>query len=84
MAKISVSFSDFMADPNLSITSSPFAPGAVIIKRASFKKGEIPPHLSGFLIKPGECRGLRGTVIYKGKLVPKTAKCVAEKHRRGR
>lgn len=78
MPKINVSFSDLMADPNLSITSSPFAPGEVIIKRASFPKGEVPPHLEKYLIKKGQCKGEFGTVIYKGKPVPKTAKCVAE------
>ena len=76
--KLNVSLADIMADPNLSITSSPFAPGETIVKRASFPKGEVPPHLEKYLIKKGQCKGEFGTVIYKGKPVPKTARCVAE------
>lgn len=76
--KLSVSLADIMADPNLSITSSPFAPGKTIVKRASFPAGEVPPHLAKYLIKKGQCKGEFGTTVYKGKVVPKTAKCVAE------
>lgn len=68
-----------MSDPDLSITSSPFAPGDLIIKRASFKGGEVPEHLEDFLIKEGTGEGMTGTVIYKGKPVPKTAANVAQK-----
>ena len=67
-----------MADPNLSISSSPFAPGKVILKRASFKGGEVPAHLEKYLIRKGTCSG-EGTVIYKGKPIPKVAACIAEK-----
>jgi hypothetical protein len=80
MAKISISLKDVMADPDMSLTSSPFAPGKIIIKRASFRKGEAPPHLVEYKIKKGECAGRTGTVIYKGKPIPKVAACVAEKH----
>ena len=80
--KAPLNISDVMANPNLSLTTSPFAPGKVIIKRASFPKGEVPPHLEGYKIKKGECAGQTGVVIYKGKPVPKTAACVAEKHKK--
>ena len=80
MVKLPVSLLEFMGDPNISISSSPFAPGKVIVKRASFPKGKTPPHLARYAIKPGECKGQYGTVIHKGKLMPKTAACVAKKH----
>ena len=41
--------------------------------------GETPKHLVPYLIKKGECKGLKGVVKYKGKVIPKVAKCVAEK-----
>lgn len=78
MVKVDVPVAAIMADPNLSITSSPFAPGKMIIKRASFKAGEIPAHLAKYLITKDLCRG-DGTVIYKGKPIPKVAACIAEK-----
>ncbi|GAI05783.1 unnamed protein product, partial [marine sediment metagenome] len=52
----------------------------VVIKRASFPKGEVPAHLKGFLIKKGVCEGKMGTGVYKGRLVPQTAICVAAKY----
>ena len=70
-----------MGNPDISITTSPFAPGKVIIKRASFRKGEIPAHLRSFLIAPGTGRGMRGTVVFKGKRIPATAANIG---RRGR
>lgn len=82
MVKIPASLGDLMRDPNISLTTSPFAPGKVIVKKSSFPKGQIPPHLVGRQIRKGECSGLRGTTIYKGKLVPKTAACVAQKRRK--
>ena len=81
MVKLSVSLADIMGDPDLSISSSPFAPGKVIVKRSSFKKGETPAHLEKYLIKKGECKGLMGTVVGpKGAPITKTAACVMEKH----
>jgi hypothetical protein len=73
MAKFDLNLAAVMANPRLSLTSSPFAPGKVIIKRASFIKGIVPAHLRSFLISPGTGRGMTGTGIYKGKPVPKTA-----------
>lgn len=85
MVKMNVSLSDVMGDRNLSVTSSPFAPGKTIIKRASFPKGEVPAHLDKYLIRKGECKGLTGKVIGPaGQPIPKVAACVAEKHGRGR
>ena len=72
-----------MGSPDLSITSSPFAPDKVILKRASFVKGVVPPHLRSYLIAPGTGRGVTGTGVYKGKRIPKTAINVAGRGRRG-
>jgi hypothetical protein len=69
-----------MASDSVSISRTPFNPDIVVLKRPSFPKGKVPPHLSGYKIKAGECKGQMGTVVYKGKLIPKTAACVAEKH----
>lgn len=81
--KLNVSLSDVMADPNLSVTSSPFAPGATIIKRSSFKKGTVPPHLEQYLIKKGECKGMTGTAVGpRGNIIPKVAKCIADKKKK--
>jgi hypothetical protein len=79
MPKFDLPIAAIMGDPYLSLTSSPFAPGKVIVKRASFKKGEVPAHLKGYLITSGMCSNEMGTVIYKGKKVPKVAACVARK-----
>lgn len=85
MAKLSVSLADIMGDPNMSISNSPFAPGKVIIKRASFPKGVVPAHLRGYLIKKGECSGQTGKSIGpRGQPIPNTAACVAAKHGGGR
>ena len=78
MAKVPVPVENIMSDPDLSITSSPFAPGDMIIKRASFKAGETPEHLEQFSLTESEVpNNLNGTVIYKGKPIPKTAAAVA-------
>ncbi len=84
MAKIPASIGALMGDPNISISSSPFAPGKVILKRPSFPKGRVPGHLTTFLIRPGECAGRRGVVTGpRGNPIPQTAACVRERHRRG-
>ena len=82
MAKIFANLAALMASRNISLSSTPFNPDVVVIKRASFPKGEIPKHLSAYLIKKGECAGRTGTLVHKGRLVPATAVCVAEKHGR--
>jgi len=82
MVKAPLPIEAIMGDPGLSISTSPFAPGKLIIKRASFRAGQIPEHLRGYLIKSGECIGIKGTVVYKGKPIPKVAACVAAKHGR--
>jgi len=79
MVKVGIPIEEIMGNPNLSITSSPFAPGKMIIKRASFRKGEVPAHLEPYKITKGMCAGLKDTVVYKGKKIPKVAACVAEK-----
>ena len=83
MAGAYVNFAQLMASRDISISRTPFNPDIAVIKRASFPKGEVPAHLSGYLIKTGECKGVTGKAVYKGKIVPKTAVCVAEKHKRG-
>lgn len=77
MVKVPVPIRSIMSDPNLSITSSPFAPGSMIIKRASFRAGETPDHLERFTLSPGDVPSVTGTVIYQGKPIPKTAAAVA-------
>jgi len=79
--KFDINLASVMANPNLSVTTSPFAPGKGIIKRASFPKGQVPDHLRSYLIPPGTGRGITGTTIYKGKPVPKTAVNVAQRYR---
>ncbi len=79
--KVAFSLASVMGDPRLSITTSPFAPGVTIIKRASFQKGQTPPHLEKFLIKKGECKGRTGVVVGpRGNPIPSAAACVKEKH----
>ena len=82
--KVPVNLAAIMASPTMSVSTSPFAPDMAIIKRASFRKGEVPKHLLGFLIKKGECAGRTGTLVHKGVKIPATAVCVAERHGRGK
>ncbi|MBA7690038.1 hypothetical protein ES703_98558 [subsurface metagenome] len=82
MAGIYANLAALMASRDMSISRTPFNPDIVVIKRASFPKGVTPKHLTGFLIKKGECAGKMGTLIHKGRLVPATAVCVAEKHKK--
>ena len=82
MAGIYANLAQIMASREMSLSRTPFNPDIVVIKRASFPKGKVPPHLTGFLIKAGECKGRLGTLVHKGRLVPATAVCVAEKHGR--
>lgn len=77
MVKAPMPIQEIMSDPDLSLTTSPFSPGNLIIKRASFKAGEQPDHLEQYAISKGECADLDGTVVYDGKEIPKTAACVA-------
>lgn len=77
MAKVPVPVENIMSDPNLSISSSPFAPGDMIIKRASFKAGETPDHLEQYALTGNEGQqGKRDTVIVDGKPIPKSAAAV--------
>ena len=80
MAGIYANLAQLMASREMSISRTPFNPDIVVVKRASFPKGEVPSHLKGYLIKKGECSGRTGTLVYKGSVVPGTAACVAEKH----
>ena len=77
MVKIDADLATLMGNPDISISSSPFAPGKVIIKRASFRKGTVPPHLQAFLIPAGTGRGMRGTSVYHGRRLPNTAVNIA-------
>lgn len=78
MASFDPPVKSIMDDPELSLTSSPFAPGKMIVKRASFNAGETPEHLQGSQIQSGECAGQNGTRVHNGKEIPATAACVAE------
>ncbi|MCL6577969.1 MAG: hypothetical protein K6T73_01095 [Candidatus Bathyarchaeota archaeon] len=80
MAGVYANLAQLMAARDMSVSRTPFNPDIVVVKRASFRKGEVPSHLRGYLIKAGECRGQTGKVVYKGRIVPKTAACVAAKH----
>ncbi len=82
MAGIYANLAQLMSSRDMSISRTPFNPDIVVVKRASFPKGEVPPHLKGYLIKSGECAGRTGKAVYHGKVVPQTAVCVAEKHKR--
>lgn len=72
-----------MDDPQLSLATSIFAPGKMIIKRASFPGGETPEHLKDYLIKKGEFAGYKGKTIYHGKTVPKVAAEVGKRKKKG-
>lgn len=80
MAGVYANLAQLMASREMSVSRTPFNPDIVVIKRASFRKGETPAHLRSYAIKKGECSGRTGTLVYKGRLVPGTAACVAEKH----
>ena len=80
MAGVYANLAAIMASRSMSLSRTPFNPDIVVIKRASFPKGAVPKHLEKYLIKKGECAGKTGTLIHKGRLVPATAVCVAEKH----
>ena len=80
VAGIYANLAQLMASREMSLSRTPFNPDIVVVKRASFRKGEVPGHLTGYLIKKGECAGRLGTTVYKGRVVPQTAVCVAEKH----
>lgn len=82
--KFSVSLADIMNDPHLSVTTSPFAPGKTIVKRASFAKGKVPNHLKPYLIKKGECDGRTGIVAGPRGPITGAAACVMEKHGGGK
>jgi hypothetical protein len=82
MPGVYANLAQLMASRTMSISRTPFNPDIVVVKRASFPKGEVPAHLRGYLIKSGECAGKTGTAVYKGRIVPQTAVCVAEKHGR--
>jgi hypothetical protein len=84
VAKVYANLAALMGSRNISLSSTPFNPDIVVLKRASFPKGETPPHLKAYAIKPGECKGRTGTAVYAGHLVPSTAVCVAEKHKKGK
>jgi hypothetical protein len=77
MVKVPVPVENIMSDPNLSITSSPFAPGDMIIKRASFEAGETPEHLEQYALTGNEGQqGKSDTVVVDGKPIPKSAAAV--------
>jgi hypothetical protein len=78
------SLASLMASRDISISRTPFNPDIVVIKRASFPKGEIPPHLRSYLIPSGTGRGMTGTGTYHGKRIPKTAINIAQRYRGGR
>ena len=78
MVKIDVDLYSVMSNPLLSVTSSIFAPGKVIVKRASYPKGTTPPHLEQYLIAPGTGEGTLGLGSRDGKLMTNTAINIAK------
>ena len=80
MAKVPVPVEDILNNPRVSISSSPFAPGKMIIKKASFPGGKVPEHLKDFIIDKNPCEDVTGTVTYKGKKIPAAAVCLAAIH----
>lgn len=79
MVKVPIPIEEVMSNANLSITSSPFSPGKMIIKRASFKAGETPEHLKQFELTGNEGQqGAMDTVVVDGKPIPKSAAKVKE------
>lgn len=80
MAGVYANLGALMASDQVSISRTPFNPDIVVLKRPSFPKGETPAHLVKYKISKGACAGRTGTVVYKGKLVPGPAACVAEKY----
>lgn len=79
MVKVPIPLEEAMSNPNISITSSPFAPGKMILKRASFKAGEAPEHLKPFLLEENhEGANQYDTEIYDGKPVPSSAAAVGK------
>lgn len=77
MAKVPIPVESILNNPGLSISSSPFAPGSMIIKRASFKGGEIPAPLEGFQFEQNhEGTGMEGTVVADGTKIPKSAAAI--------
>lgn len=47
-----------------------------------FAKGETPEHLKPYLLEKGDGEGLTGTVVYKGKPIPRTAYEIARKRKK--
>ena len=80
MAGIYANLAAIMASRDMSLSRTPFNPDIVVIKRASFPKGEVPPHLDRYLIPKGQGKGIRGTTVYKGKKIPKVAVELARKY----
>lgn len=78
MAQADFPLESALNNPNISLTSSPFSPGKLIIKRASFPAGEVPEHLEPFLLSPGDVPSRTGTVVRDGKQIPATAAAVAD------
>jgi len=82
VAGIYANLAQLMAARDMSLSRTPFNPDIVVIKRASFPKGEVPPHLRSYLIPAGTGRGMTGTGVYKGRKIPKTAINIAAKYKR--
>ena len=73
MAGIYANLAALMSSRDISLSRTPFNPDIVVIKRASFPKGEVPRHLVSYLIPKGTGKGMTGLGVYKGKRIPKTA-----------
>lgn len=81
MANVPVPVGQIMNDPNLSISSSPFT-NNMIIKRASFRGGEVPEPLEDFLFEEDhEGTGETGTRVYDGRQIPASAAEIGEEKR---
>lgn len=78
MVKASLNLSKLMNDPNISLTSNRFSDADLIIKRASFPAGEVPPHLQSFLLSSSDVPNEDGTRVVDGQELPAPAAAVKE------
>lgn len=67
--------------PTITVKNNPFGDG-IVIARLHWRRGTMPPHLEQYAIKPGECAGVKGLAVYKGRLIPARDVCIAEKKKK--
>lgn len=77
MVRVDTPVEAVMNSEDLTLARAPFKNG-VVIKRASYSKGEYPEHLKSEAINRGECTG-KGKEVYQGVKIPSVAACVGRK-----